>query len=186
MQISAVKGTVQQVKDKTTQYGVMYDVRVDGKWYGAGKNHPGVVAGDMVEFVAKANGNFSNVQGGINKIEGETVNVSRGTVATPAAAPAYVAPQKYSGGNDDRQSSIILQSSRKDALEFLQVLIAAGALPMSDSTAAKAKVSRQGALEALLDDYTARFYQDIQELGKRFIDVPPAPPASTEPSDEWK
>lgn len=179
MNTNVVKGIVSQVKDKTTAYGTMYDIRVDGKWYGAGKNHPGVQAGDAVEFVAKQNGNFSNVVGKVEKTA--TVSVaSQAPVASASAAPVV---SSSSGYVDTRQLSICFQSARNAALEMVSLLAQGGALPFSDSNAAKAKASRQGAFEALVDHYTELFYKDTQDLGARFIDK--EPDVVVERNDEW-
>ena len=182
MNTNVVKGIVQGVKDKQTSFGTMYDLRVNNEWYGAGKKHPGVQAGDAVEFAIKVNGNFKNVVGNVNKVEASSV-ASQAPVAYASAIPTTADAASKTTYVDTRQLSICYQSARNAALEMVQTLATCGALPFSDSTAAKAKASKQSAVEGLVDYYTELFYKDTLDLGARFIDK--EPDVVVERNDEW-
>jgi hypothetical protein len=98
-----------------------------------------------------------------------------------AAPPPQSAAPVSAGGNlsgGARDASIQYQSSRKDALVFLELLVTAGALDISKAKqAAKVEI-----LEAALDKYTASFYDDIGNLGAitrlETIDDPAAEPVA--------
>ena len=104
----AVIGKVQRVKEKSTSFGTMYDIQVEGKWYGCGKQKPDCNEGDLVKFSTRQNGNYTNVQGSVEVME-------RGTSA----------PQSHSGPSSDRQQRIEYQNSRNVAAAILPSLIAA-------------------------------------------------------------
>jgi len=104
-----------------------------------------------------------------NKIAFDAEPNPDGTSAKVTSAPVLVSAQPavaatpVSGGGGygaDRQGSIVYQSSRKDALEFLKLAVETGALVVP---AAKAK--KLGFLEAALDRYTAFFFEDVNTLG---------------------
>ena len=176
---NVVRGIVQNIKEKQTKYGTMYDLRVDGKFYGVGKNHPGCNVGETVEFAVKQNGDFTNVVGSVNKVAASEV-VTRAPAAEP---PTTTNPaQSTNNSYDSRQLTISFQAARNAAIEFLKFMQTAGALPFSEATTAKAKQSKQSAAEGLLDHYTEVFYNDTQELGARFIG---GAEQVVEQEDEW-
>lgn len=60
--MAKVIGVVQDIRSRTTSYGEMYDVVVDGNSYGNGKYSPrGITTGDTVEFDVEIKGNFKNI-----------------------------------------------------------------------------------------------------------------------------
>lgn len=73
-----------------------------------------------------------------------------GGAAAPASGGSYAA----------RDASIQYQSSRKDALQFVDLLVRTSAVKLPEKQAAKLE-----ALEALVDHYTAQFYADVGTLG---------------------
>jgi hypothetical protein len=76
-----------------------------------------------------------------------------------AAAPATGAVYQ-GGGGSARETSIHYQSARKDALQFLGIAVPAGAIVLPAKAAAKLK-----ALDALVDFYTALYFEDIATGG---------------------
>lgn len=151
-----IQGFLERIDVKETQYGKMYDLVVAGKKYGAGKFPPkGVVAGDYVQFEAtqKPGSNFWNVgAGSLSKLD------------KPAGvAPAAAAPSG-GGSYDDRQTVISKQAALNSALTFVQLLVAADALPIAkkDMTTAKAA----DAMNGVVDHYTDVFYK--QSTGQDF------------------
>ena len=102
--------------------------------------------GNRIEFMATANA------------DGKSANVD-GDVKLQAASAA-AAPGTPSLSGSARDNSIQYQSSRKDALEFVGLIVAADAVKLPAKQAAKL-----GALETLADHYTAKFFEDISTLG---------------------
>ena len=62
------------------------------------------------------------------------------------------------------QPRIQYQSSRKDALEFLNILIQSDALPVTAAQNKASKAKRFEEIEAILDKLTVRFYHDVETL----------------------
>lgn len=81
------------------------------------------------------------------------------TLAAPAA-PAAAPGTPNTGGGGDRQNSIVYQSSRKDALELVGLLLTSGALKLS-----KTPAKQVGEIELAVDRYTAQFFDDVFTLG---------------------
>lgn len=145
--MAKVTGQVFKVYEKEFRGKKLYSVKLENDpiYYRMNeKRHAGVAeSGNYIEFDAEPN--------------------SDGTSATVKSAPTLVAPPQStaaapaSGGlSVGREASIQYQSARKDAVHFLEVAIAAGAVKLPAAQAKKLK-----ALEALLDSYTASFYEDI-------------------------
>lgn len=107
-----ITGRVQQVQEKDTNFGTMYNIRVEGVYYGCGRDRPAVQEGDTVSFLAVDKGRFKNVQGEIEVLS------SPG----PSAAPA----SGSSGSSyDSRQLHIEFQSSRSVAAQLTQTIVQA-------------------------------------------------------------
>lgn len=104
-------------------------------------------SGNVIEFEAEP-----NADGKSTAVKGE-VRLAAASSSQPQAATSFA-------GGGTRDASIQYQSSRKDALEFLSIAITAGAIKLPAKEAAKLK-----AMEALVDYYTAGFYEDIGTLG---------------------
>lgn len=136
-----MQGTVNKINFN----GKAYSAEVGGTWYGAGFNEPKFKEQDVIEFTVENRGKFKNL--------GETVTVvgtSTGSVKPPAKASF-----------DDRNVSIAYQSSRKDALVFVQTLIQTGAITLPTK-----KSDQADALLALVEDYTAQFYLKLEDVVK--------------------
>ena len=109
-------------------------------------------------------------EGNFIEFYGEQVSDKAVKVKTDTVKAASGKPAGEGGSNGSRQSSgsfrsdtshdIHYQSARKDALAFVQVVIAAGAIKLPAKESGKLE-----ALEAALDRYTAAFYADIETKG---------------------
>ena len=168
--MSKVTGTVYKVYPSKYQQG-QFQIKLDEFPIYYNTYKPGAaVPGDRVTFEAEQ--------------KNEKTWIIKGPVevltASPAAAPVS-AGGNLSGGA--RDASIQYQSSRKDALAFLELLVTAGALDISKAKqAAKVEI-----LEAALDKYTASFYDDIGNLGAiTRLETPdePAAVAAEDPDEE--
>lgn len=156
-----VVGLIEQISSRTTSYGEMYDVEINGKRYGHGKVKPKFLAGDCVKFSVLRNGQYMNVRPGTM----EKHDVAQPTPATAvlAAVEKATAPTTSSGGTyaskeDSRQNSIVLQSARKDAIEVTKLLLQA------DACGIKAKdtwATKHDLLLGLVNDLTRRFYHNV-------------------------
>ncbi len=146
--MAVVKGEVKVVRKNDHGF---YSVKIDDTWYGTGKKEaPGVDKGDFVE------GEYV-----LEKEKYKTITKAGLTKAAKAPAGASTGSGSTGGTNwQAKDDSIRYQSSRKDALAFL-------ALPgVLDSVVAKAKPAEKvGLVEALVDKYTASFFEDVATFG---------------------
>jgi len=164
-----VIGAIEQITSRTTAYGEMYDVEINGKRYGHGKTKPKFVAGDCVKFSVIRNGQFTNVRPGTM----EKHDVAQSTPATAVLTAIEKAPTTgvtYASKEDSRQNSIVLQSARKDAIEVTKLLLQA------DAAGIKAKDTwavKHDLLLGLVNDLTRRFYHNVIDW-KEFVGPTPA------------
>lgn len=137
----------------------MYNVEIDGTWYGHGFDKPNASEGTYVEFDVVQKGQYKNAE-----------NI-RAAVSKPSNAAS---PAQTSIPVNSRDVSIQYQSSRKDAIQMLDVLIKNGLV----SLPAK-KAEQYDAAMALLDELTAQFYLKlegvIEDGGVSLEDAIPAP-----------
>jgi len=161
-----VKGEVKVVR--ANDHG-FYSVKIDDTWYGTGqKKDPGVAAGDFVE------GEYELEKGKYKTITKSGLTKAAKQAPVGASGGGQSSPSSWAAKDD----SIRYQSSRKDALAFL-------ALPgVLDSIVAKAKPAEKvGLVEALVDKYTASFFEDVATFGAvarangTATEDPAAPPA---------
>ena len=93
-----------------------------------------------------------------------------GTPTPAAAAPARdllrssIGPAVVPFNNDSRQASIVYQSSRKDAIEFVKILAQADALPISAAKSKSAEAKRFDQLKDIVDKLTVQFVRDVETL----------------------
>lgn len=142
--MSEVQGYIDFLDERQTSFGTMYDIKVNGTKYGAGKFKPkGVAKGDYVKFTAEQRGQYWNVKGAIQKLD------KPAGVAAPARSSGSV-------GGDDRQVVISKQAALNTSLAFVEVLTAHGAVPMPAKIAQDKKADL---LERIVFDYAAKFYK---------------------------
>lgn len=153
--MSKVNGIVEEKGNNITKAGVTWYLKIDNIRYGFYKTEPKCKQGDFVEFDASQNGNYWNA-------EAKTLRVMPGaqqpkvSAGIPATGKSTWVPDK------DRQDSIIYQSARKDALEWVQILSAHGLIDVGKS---KNNADKIKAMEVYLDNYTKRFFDDTHSLG---------------------
>lgn len=110
------------------------------------------------------------VEGGYYIIETETDSkgyekVTKVTEAKAPAKAAGAAPSASGGGQQSqKQDSITYQSSRKDALAFVELAIKLDALPFIASTGKAAQAKRFDELQALVDKLTVQYFHDVDTL----------------------
>lgn len=122
-----------------------YSMLLNGVWYSSFQPIQ-AQEGQMVSFDAVQKGNFWNINGAVQATGG----------ASPAPAPQ--AQQQAPAGPapaSPRDISILYQSSRKDAIPTLALLLEQGAIKLPADTK---KADRYDAILALVDELTARFY----------------------------
>lgn len=157
--MSNFTGVVEKLYANQTKVGTTYAFIVDGQRYGTYKTKPACSEGDYISFDAEKKGDFWNADPkSIKKAEGGPVK----------AAPTQASPS-YATKQDDRQDSIIYQSSRKDALQFLDIAVAAGVVDLGTKTAGK-KIE---ALNLFVDKQTQRYFEDVKNLGHEEAEAAP-------------
>lgn len=147
--MSQITGFISQVATKETSIGTMYDLKMDdGKYYGVGKYQPkGFVAGDYVTFEAsqKPGSRFWNIKpGSLSKLD------------KPAGvSPAPASSQGSTDSYGDRQERISKQWAINAAVQYVNILVTAGALPFG----ANAKSDKKADLiHTLVMDTAKEFY----------------------------
>lgn len=152
-----VVGFVEAVPEKsgTSKKGkawTLYAVKVDGVHYSCGFDRPSVNPGDYVSIVVVKDDR------GYDSVGKLTVLPAPAQAQVSSAASATTHPA------GDRNSSIVYQSSRKDALELVQLLMAEDALPISAAKTAAGKAARYAELLALVDKLTVQLFYDVITL----------------------
>ena len=169
-----IQGFVTAINEKPTQFGVMYDIVVNGTKYGIGKFAPkGIAQGDYVQFDGIQKGQYWNVAPGSLSKQPSPAGVK------PAPAPV----SGGSGGYDKRQETISKQAALNSALTFVSLLNAADALPVAKSAKAdkKADIVKQIVLE-----YTAEFYHMATGETYDLPDMPAVDLATVEEAGNWQ
>jgi len=110
--MSTVKGILKVAKQTPAGY---FSINVDDKWYGTFKDDHSALEGKAIVFEASQKGEWWNA----NKVRIDPD-------AAQPAAPAAGRPQSH----DERQASIVLQSSYKTAAELLSSLVIADKLTL--------------------------------------------------------
>lgn len=126
-----VSGFVQEIKTKPTKIGDMFDLRINGDYYGHGKYAPrGVVVGDYVEFEMEQNGNFRNIGRGTLRKADAPADAQPPNTPAPTSAPQRTAvPNSF----DDRQVVISKQAALNTSIEFVKLAFESGALVVPGS-----------------------------------------------------
>lgn len=150
--MSIYKGTVQKTYEKVFSGKTLFSFTLRGTkgFFRTGQTRPTFKEGGYISFEADdgLNVDVSTIESLSHK-EPEITDSSK-----PVAA--------YVDREDFRQRSIIYQSARKDALEFLNIEMAQDALKLPSNMP-----KRRGALLAELDTLTMRFFGDTANLGHK-------------------
>jgi hypothetical protein len=128
----------------------LWAIKVDGQFYNTAFDKPTVAVGDYVSIT------WEKDDRGYNKV------LAHAKETPPAAAAAGPASATNPAG--DRNSSIVYQSSRKDAIELLKLMFDVDALPISAAKTAAGKASRFQELKALTDKLTVELFYDVITL----------------------
>lgn len=127
-----------------------YSIKIDGDpiYYRSGTNRFAGIAesGNRVTFMATPNA------------DGKSARIDSPVTLVAAPPPAAASGTPALGG--DRQNNIVYQSSRKDAIELVKLILSTEAMTLPTK-----KADRLAALEALVDHYTAQFFEDVSTLG---------------------
>ncbi len=145
-----IAGFVTDIKEKTTSVGPMYDLQVNGDYYGHGKFKPrDVNVGDYVEFEMEQRGNYRNIGRG----------TLRKTQAPAGAAPSASAPAPQrtpvASSFDDRQAVISKQAALNTAISFVELMVKSQALSLGANPGAKGAAL----LEAAVFEYAGKFHK---------------------------
>lgn len=152
-----VTGYVEKVNERQGPKGRTYSLLIrpqaggDGEWYGFYTNRPAVSEGQLVRFAFTRKGQWLNA-------EPKTVEVIEDAGATKAAAPATSGAKAGRTFTDDRQNSIVMQSSSKTAVDLLNVLISAGAVHLGKTDTKAAASKKYDALMELHEELTLRLF----------------------------
>lgn len=140
-----IQGYIQFLDEKTTSYGAMYDIKVNGTKYGLGKFKPkGVAVGDYVKFEGVQKGQYWNVKPGtLQKLD------------APAATTPPTAAKGGSNSFDNRQVIISKQAALNTSISFVKTLADAGALPIPAKVASDKKADL---IEQIVMEYAGKFY----------------------------
>ena len=151
--MAIIKGKVQKISSRDTQYGAMYSIQVNGEYYSVGKYPPKCAEGDYVKFDVTQNGKYWNLTKGskVEKVSAEDVPASS---SSPSAASSGYSRPAY-GGDDKRQEVISKQAARNSALEFTQLALSCGAIEFPKTASADKKFA---ILTAFVDETTEKYY----------------------------
>jgi hypothetical protein len=162
--MSVIEGylTETDAKAGTTKKGrpyTSYRGQIQGTWYSFGFDKPPVAKGDYVRAeIGDVNGYQQILRS--ERIDPPTAQPPIKTM-TGIGAPTPAAPAT---GFRDRNDSIVYQSSRKDAIALVELLIAQNALPVSEAKTKAGVSKRFEEIMALVDKITVQYYYDVNTL----------------------
>lgn len=170
------------VKDGKGKRGTWYlysflmelDDGTESKWISAGFDKPPFAEGSYGS-VETTTGEYGLVY---TKDSWKSLPVP---AAQPKAAPASSpAPTPRAGSHVDRNDSIVYQSSRKDAIALVSLLLEHDALPMSANAAKAGIAKRFEEITAYVDKITVQYYHDVQtgRTIQSVVDAGAVPPSS--------
>lgn len=169
---------VNEIATKTTSYGDYHDIILsNGDRVGVGKFPPkGISAGDFVEYDVIMKGKYMNLKpGSLSKKDAPA------GITAPAKQPGFVP------SSDKRQEVISKQAALNSALQFVNILVAADALPMPKATKVGEKADL---LHQVVDRYTGLFYKQATGLDMEFTDREPSAGgndlSAKEDGDNWQ
>ena len=127
----------------------LYKGKINGKWYSFGFTKPPVAKGDYGSFVIEQENGYDVVKSAAK------LGAPKQEAATQPAS---------SGGYRDRNDSIVYQSSRKDAIALVGLLISQNALPVSEAKTKAGISKRFEEIVALVDKITVQYFYDVNTL----------------------
>jgi hypothetical protein len=137
------------------------DDGTESGWISCGFDKPPFAEGSYISLETSKDGNYTNlVPGSVKQLD------------PPKRAPAPTAQGMATGGSPapaerkdtyvNTQDSIVYQSSRKDALALVALLLENDALPMSASAAKAGIAKRFEEITAFVDKLTVQYVRDVQ------------------------
>lgn len=151
-------GVIEDIASRETSYGTMWDVHVNGQRFGCGKIKPKFEKGECVKFRITRNGNFQNVApGSMEKHEGNAPTANTELVKELDKPQQTTGNQTYADKDRERQTSIIFQSARKDAIEVAKLLVQADCIGFKSNSKWGEK---HDIVMAKINDLTRTFYHN--------------------------
>tara|TARA_R110000772_G_scaffold175148_1_gene287003 strand:- start:347 stop:835 length:489 start_codon:yes stop_codon:yes gene_type:complete len=143
-----MQGYVNSITSKSGQGArgpwTLFSIEIDGQKFGAGFDKPNVPEGSYVEFDVVQKGQYKNA---------ENIRIS---TATP---PVVTSGSQAGAPVNKRDCSIQYQSSRKDAIQMLGVLLTAEAIKLPAKQADK-----YDAAMAIVEEMTAQFFLKLEAV----------------------
>jgi len=172
------QGVVEVVRTNSAGY---YSLKVGNDWYGGGKTHPGVDKGDYIEFSFSRRGKYMNIDPGSIQKKASTVEQAPSVAA--AAGRGGVTRDDYwadkAKKDEHTQAAINWQSARNSAIAAVSSMVEHGAVTLP---AAKAK--KFDVFMSLVDDVTARFFEDTRYVTENMEPPMGGAVSDNEPAEE--
>lgn len=168
------KGVVEKIGEFSAAGGkTMYNLTISGERYGFGSNKPNCNEGDTIEFEYESKGQYKN---------GNSKSV---VVVAKAAAGATSSGGGSYGKTTATQTTISKQAALNSALAFVNILVAAEAVPGVTKTA-KAE-DKYGILESLVVEKTHEYYAQSTgtEWPEEEVDSKPAEDKVASAKKDW-
>jgi len=174
-----VYGIVEEVRERSTSFGNMYDLVISGVPYGNGKMVPKyadgsgeVLIGECVAFEVMRNGKYLNIA------PRTTVKHDVNLLSEKAEENVPTAFRASAVSSSDRERTIVLQSCRNSAIAMATLLV------NSDAALLKANqkpATRHDIIVGLVNDLTRRFFWDTMDVDK-FVGEKPVSATTTSTS----
>ena len=147
-------GIVGIVNERPGKYGPMFSIKLEGDetWYGTKSTKPEVNNGDTIEF------NFSVNPRGYSDADVNSISVIEAAPEPAASTPETAAAPAATAGRvafDRKQSVIVYQSSRKDALALIAL---AASQALIDFPKKGTVADNFNALRMFVDEATNDYY----------------------------
>lgn len=167
------KGVVEQIQEfKAPSGAIMYNLTISGDRYGFGSNKPNCNEGDTIEFEFEQKGKFSNGNSKSVKV------VAKSTGTASSGGGSY-------GKTPATQTTISKQAALNSALAFVNILVAAEAVPGVTKTAKSE--DKYGILESLVVEKTHEYYAQSTgtEWPEEEVDSKPAEDKVASAKKDW-
>lgn len=139
-----------------------YSIKLEGVdvWFRCKSSNPGNLAGQVVKLV------HSEISNGEAQVTEKPEIIQAAATLTTTQAATQPAPTQSMGQlGSTRESSIHYQSARKDALQFVDMILRAEQAGKVIVKLPAKEAARLEAVEALVDSYTAQYFSDISTFG---------------------
>lgn len=134
-------------------------------WVSLGFDPPPFKEGDYVQLeTAEENGRQQLVKGSVKVKKNPPARGGGKSAPQPSKGPGDAVATASGPSNDERQKSITYQSSRKDAIELVKLLLTSDALPISAAKTKAGEQKRFDEITAAVEKFTVELYQDVMTL----------------------